>query len=159
MPDPFAPRPDSHFVVAPGNQAFDRTMAERIRAAAEYFWRQGHGEPERSEADIAQRLDDLLGVTLGSSSGPTPAWVRRRDLFGDGVNAFDIAWSQFRPDLIPRLGELLGAQFPGFSVALFFYEDDLGAGAPRSGALWLDRAGAVVTQSLWERLQPSLQKR
>ena len=86
------------------------------------------------------------------ASRDDPAWRRRTDIFGDGTNGYDVVRPRFRPDLIPRIRELLCGPYERFSVVLFFYDSPLGSGEPWYGALWLDGEATVVTESVAEVL-------
>jgi hypothetical protein len=146
------PPPGPNVFVARTSHAFDNAVDECSRSAADYFWRRGGGLPRRLEDEVATRLADLFSLALGDASHAEPTWTRRTDIFGDGTNGYDVVWQRFRPDLVIRVRELLRGPYERFSVVLYFYDRALGRGFPRCGAMWLDGAQTIVTESVAENL-------
>jgi hypothetical protein len=142
------PTPGSNVIVARTSHAFDNAVDERSRAAADYFWRRGGGLPRRLEVEVAAHLEDLFSLALGDASNAEAAWSRRTDIFGDGMNGYDVVWQRFRPDLVTRIRELLRGPHERFSVVLCFYDRSLGRGLPRCGAMWMDGTDTIVTESV-----------
>lgn len=133
--------------VSPSVLAWTRELDARSRAAARYFWQTGNLHRQIA-ASVAACLDDSLRVALGASDAHNPQWLRRRDIWGDGVNAFDLLHHRIQIPLVERLRDGVDGVNVGFSVVLYAYEGRFGRGVPSSGSLWLNHADAVLTPSL-----------
>jgi hypothetical protein len=133
-------------VIAPYH-AFTRALDARARAAGNHFWERGN--PHHGLAPLVEsRLRDTLKVLLGAGDAPDSSWLSRRDIWGDGFNAFDVLHHKIQIPLVERLRDCVDGAHVGFSVTLYAYEDDFGQGEPCSGALWIDHAETLVTPSL-----------
>ncbi|MCU0759646.1 MAG: hypothetical protein MUF07_10710 [Steroidobacteraceae bacterium] len=133
--------------VVPSMHAFAQERDARARAAGNMFWERGN--PHYALAPIVElQLIEALRAMLGPGNSPEASWLYRRDIRGDGVNAFDVLHDSIRIPLVERLRQCVDGAHAGFSVVLFAYEGCFGRGEPHSGALWMDHAETLVTPSL-----------
>jgi hypothetical protein len=133
--------------VITSSHAFTQALDARARAAGNRFWERGN--PHHALGTVVElHLKDTLGVLLGAGDAPDSSWLSRRDIWGDGFNAFDVLQHKIDIPLVERLRDCVSGAHVGFSVTLYAYEHDFGRGEPCSGILWLDHVETLVTPSL-----------
>jgi len=73
------------------------------------------------------------------------------DFYGDGVRALRFVLDKFPSDSIAAVAQYLSGRHDGFSMLIWFWEDEIEEGEP-VGGLWLSARELLVTRSLVEAL-------
>ena len=133
-------------------QEFDAAFRKRCEVARARFASQDQKLHAELDLELTTKIDDLYCEKLGPWEGPDADWWHNMDFYGDGVRALRFVLAKFPSDSVPTVAQLLSGRHDGFSMLVWFWEQEIEEGEP-VGALWLSTREILVTRSLVEPLR------